>query len=147
MHQIKPIGHRVPRNRKSSLGARSRKLVSKNPGLDQGTRNPFLLDNSTLHSPTSPIGLRLDSSDSDRILSSLTSVRSQSESVRSQSKLSPTKVQAQSNHSPSKVRAKSEQSLSSVQSQSELSPSSVRAKSELSPSKVQAKSELSPIRV
>ena len=54
---------------------------------------------STLHSPTSPIGFRLDSLDSDRILSSPSSVRAQSNQspirVQSESELSPIRVQAQ----------------------------------------------------
>ena len=58
--------------------------------------NEILKNSSTLHSPTSPIRVRLDSSDSDRIPSS-----------------------------PSSVRAQSDQNLSSVRSESELSPRSV----------------------
>ena len=58
--------------------------------------NEILKNSSTLHSPTSPIRVRLDSSDSDQIPSS-----------------------------PSSVRAQSDQNLSSVRSESELSPSSV----------------------
>ena len=74
---------------------------------------------STLHSPTSPIGVRSDLSDSDRILSSPSSVRAQSDqnlsSVRSESELSPSSVQAQSNQSPIRIQSESELKTDSLQ--------------------------------
>ena len=87
-------------------------------------------------------------SESDRIPSSLSSVRSESElspsSVRSESDQNPSSVRAQSDQSPIRIRAQSELSPIRVRSESELSPSSVRSESELSPSSVQSESDQNP---
>ena len=95
---------------------------------------------STLHSPTSPIGIRSDSSDSDRILSNLSLVRSESE-------LSPIRVRSESKLSPSSVRSESELSPIRVRAQSELSPIRVQSESNLNPIRIQSESNQSPIRI